>query len=476
MTTHDHQPPTTPETAATSAFAALLDRSLALIAEAAADARHFDRGAIVTASDVWDNNTYPLFHAASSSNAAERERRATAALIWMAALGNNRRRWMSEQAALAGHDIEALLPPAGPNTAHSLHRDYRGYVMPPPLQRLDDLPSDYDLAEATVRHVEFERAGTRLTAFVQLALPRTFTVDAPEATAPALLTVSLEDVTDAEFTLTESYGITFTQDGDGLLMSLGPSGHLRAARARSRLDDQYWHRSSAGRRADAVVPPRTEEPRSERQAGRDDLGPAAVAATKLLHWAMLEIRMIRYAQHADSVPITAFCRAFAGAGEAILAAGSRRRVLREAAFRTLVRTWIGQGGPALHGWFTDVLHGRPGPAEPLPAGPGTTAAPSEAALTLASYTARHAAPYRPDSETPASALVQFALPRRTPADPWRLRTLRCQTPDVFRIRAEAFDGPGSLVQTGKPTGNCAFDLHHGALHVAAPDGWSAALA
>ncbi|MFE1273420.1 hypothetical protein [Streptomyces sp. NPDC058758] len=60
--------PARPESAA-YVLAALLDRSLARMAEAAADVRLFDREAIRTASDVWDNNLFPLFWAASTSSA-----------------------------------------------------------------------------------------------------------------------------------------------------------------------------------------------------------------------------------------------------------------------------------------------------------------------------------------------------------------------------------------------------------------------
>ncbi|MBC6461163.1 hypothetical protein [Actinomadura sp. HBU206391] len=52
--------------AATAALAALLDRSLVQIAAAAADARNFDRKTVHEVSDVWDNNTFPLFRVATA--------------------------------------------------------------------------------------------------------------------------------------------------------------------------------------------------------------------------------------------------------------------------------------------------------------------------------------------------------------------------------------------------------------------------
>lgn len=159
-------------------LAALLDRSLEQIANAARDVRWFDREAIRAAGDVWDNNLFPLFWAVSTSDAGERDRRAMIALEWMAGLGERRRRWMTEQAAIAGYDVQSLLPPAKPSTPG---RDYRGHVMAPqvPLagQRVDDLVPDYDLATASVRHLQVERAGARLTAFLQLDADRRFTVE-----------------------------------------------------------------------------------------------------------------------------------------------------------------------------------------------------------------------------------------------------------------------------------------------------------
>ncbi|MCY9785291.1 hypothetical protein KIK06_15515 [Nocardiopsis sp. EMB25] len=99
---------------ALAASAALLDRSLTQIADAARDTRAFDRGTVRVAADVWDNNTFPLFRAATGRSGNERERRARAALEWMAQLGPERRAWMVEQGAAAGHRIDALLGPEHP--------------------------------------------------------------------------------------------------------------------------------------------------------------------------------------------------------------------------------------------------------------------------------------------------------------------------------------------------------------------------
>ncbi|GHC87184.1 hypothetical protein GCM10007079_31060 [Nocardiopsis terrae] len=63
---------------ATEALGALLDRSVAQIAEAAAET--YDWPTIQRTADVWDNNTLPLFRAAVAPTAWAREQRARAGL------------------------------------------------------------------------------------------------------------------------------------------------------------------------------------------------------------------------------------------------------------------------------------------------------------------------------------------------------------------------------------------------------------
>ncbi|MDW6066020.1 hypothetical protein SAZ11_59930 [Streptomyces sp. FXJ1.4098] len=220
-----------------------------------------------------------------------------------------------------------------------------------------------------------------------------------------------------------------------------------------------------------------------------DLGADARAAAILLRHAMWELRSVRYAARADRVPVLDLCRAFAGAGEAILAAGSRRGAARrEAAFRDVIRTWADRSGPALTRWIAAILKeraDRPDIIE-MPRSPERTppsladgspvfGTPAQAALVMAAWTAAHTN-YR--TERPAAAELQLALPPRPdepPSSPWRLRTVSCAEPDAFRLHIDAFQGPGQLTQTGRPTAACSLDLHHGAMRVAAPDGWSASV-
>ncbi|MFJ7627054.1 hypothetical protein ACIQZN_11235 [Streptomyces sp. NPDC097595] len=262
---------------AMAVLAALLDRSVVRIAEAAADARRYDREAIRAASDVWDNNLFPLFRAAHSAHAHKRERRALAALEWMAGISERRRRWMREQAAVAGYDIGPLLPSAGPYVPG---RDYRGHVMAPLPQavtgrRVAELLPDYDLSAAEVSHLRVERAGRELTAQLQLAVPRKFAVEESEAADPALLNVALDRVTEAAFDLSDTRGAVLDPRSDGIAVSVGANGRLRAEAAEYWCDDRSWHRSAAGRRADAV----------------------------LLRHVMWEIRTVRYPGKADRVPV-----------------------------------------------------------------------------------------------------------------------------------------------------------------------------
>ncbi|MFG2563939.1 hypothetical protein ACGFR6_00710 [Streptomyces sp. NPDC048567] len=472
---------------AMAVLAALLDRSVVRIAEAAADARWYDREAIRAVSDVWDNNLFPLFRAAHSAHAHKRERRALAALTWMAGISERRREWMTEQAALAGYDIGPLLSPAAPYVPG---RDYRGHVMAPlprPVTRecVEELLPDYDLSAAEVSHLRVERAGRDLTALLQLAVPRRFAVEEGGAADPALLNIALDRVTEANFALSDLRGAVLDPRADGIAVSVGADGRLRADVAEYWCDDRSWHRSAAGRRADAVTPPRghrSGRPNPPPQDG--ELGPDAHAAAVLLRHVMWEIRTVRYPGHADRVPVRDLCRVFEGAGAAIVAAGSAPRADREAAFRDLIRAWGDRGGPVLARMLAHILRSGAGRDDLIEAGEDCVRAPSplteaprrpepprSAALVMAAWTAARAG-YR--TEHPAEAQLQLALPAE-PGAPWRLRTLSCAEPHAFRLAVAAFQGPGELARSGKATGPSSLGLHQGALYVATEEGWSAAV-
>ncbi|MEW9533899.1 hypothetical protein [Microbispora sp. NPDC049125] len=455
---------------ALGALGSLLDRSLVQITEASADGRTYDRQAIYKVADVWDNNTFPLFHAATAFTSVGRERRARAALAWMADLGSKRRSWMVEQAEMAGHPLERFLPPSVPETPHL--RDYLGRVRPT-FSRLTaetalELGTDYDLAAAEVRTLMLERVGTRLNGSLVLAAPRRYEAG-QQAGEPLRLNLWLEDVTDVRFDSADREGIALHSEAEGIVIGVGASGELRATSGAANPDDRSWHLSTAGRTADRKTPPREEQTRRTPERRRPYPEGAVLVAARILHSVMLEIRMVRYAHLADRIPVRLLASALAGAGADILAAGALRGSRREKAFHNLIETWIKKGGSALAPWFTGELR-RVTREERLP---DTTKAWSEGITTpeakhprlvtasdldlspqgelrLAKYTVartRHETPQDP------VAVIVLAHPEQdSPNRPWQLRALTIDNVSRFRLRADAFDGPHELRAVGGTPG------------------------
>ncbi|GHF77140.1 hypothetical protein GCM10018790_64060 [Kitasatospora xanthocidica] len=475
---------------------ALLDRSLVQIADAAADAQCFDRETIRAAADVWDNNTFPLFRAATAGTRSGRERRARAALEWMADLGEERRAWMSEQATAAGQSLDGLLAPRKPSAPR---RDYRGLVMAPvmPLtaHTAQSLAADYDLPSAQVRHLQVERVGSsRLVGRLELAVTRSYPVDDGTSPETATLAVRLRDLTEVRFDSQDARGAVLRARADGVSIALGDRGTLRAATADLHPDDDHWHLSSAGRRADATTPPRDTRPARVLPAQKGDLSVDALAAATVLHRAMLQVRLGSSAGYAGQVPVREFTRAFTGAGEAILAAGDHYLPhRREAAFRHLVETWVRRGGPALASWFTGVLtdtghrpdlltglrdEDRPHPTVGTPqkpaanpdAKPAAAFGPIEVELRMASYTSAHT---RYGADHDASALVHLAVPpypRNAEDDPWRLRAMHAANPARFKLRTEAFHGTSGPPVAVDDNAVRRVVLHDGALDITRGEG------
>ncbi|MFJ9555286.1 hypothetical protein ACIRPH_15815 [Nocardiopsis sp. NPDC101807] len=454
--------PGTPGRAGTAlaALGALLDRSIAQIADAAHDARTFDRETVRAVSDVWDNNTLPLFRAATGRSARERERRAREALEWMARLGPERRAWMAEQTAAAGYRIDVLARPV-PARPDTPYRDYRGEVCPVPSrltpQTAAELSEDYALDAATVRHLRIERAGARLGAFLTLELVRSY--DAGESASPArpTLDVELEDLAGVDLDTCEGAGARLEPASSGVEIGLGARGVLRARSASSMIDDHSWHLSAAGRRADGTIPRRGERSRSGGPPGRGRLGSSAHGAAVFLIGAMMMIRSVRYPREAARVPLEAYCRALAGAGGDVLRVGALPARRRESAFRSLVAQWLRRGGTELAPDWRRLLGGMPdardlarGVREELVAGGGVPHArvpageavdlPEPVGLRMVSFTAGHTA-WRTRHD--ASALVHVAVPSGEGA-PWRLRALEAADPVRLRVRNGAFDGTGPL--------------------------------
>ncbi|MFD4904188.1 hypothetical protein [Kitasatospora purpeofusca] len=471
---------------AVAVLGALLDRSLVQIADASSDARCFDREAIRVAADVWDNNTFPLFRAATAVTRGGRERRARAALEWMAGLGEERRAWMLDQAAAAGHTLDELLAPAKPYVPG---RDYLGRVMAPVMavtpQIAESLAADYDLPSAEVRHLQVERTGSRLVGYLELAVARCYPVDDGTSPETATLNIRLSDITEARFDCQDARGVALRPEADGVSIGIGARGTLLAATADLHPDDHCWHLSAAGRRADATTPPRASQSALPGSPQEGHLGTNAMAAATLLHRAMLHIRMVRSATSAHRVPVRDFQRAFAGAGEAILAAGAHRLPhRREAAFRRLIETWARRGGPALADWFATVLSetahqpdflaglrdqaqghtASDAPRQPA-LDPSEVPGPPQAELRLATYTSAHT---RYGTHHNASALLHLAVPAhpgKADGTPWRLRVAQYANPARFQLHTEAFQGASHPRITLDDNAARHFVLRDGALNI-----------
>ncbi|WP_350278534.1 hypothetical protein [Kribbella sp. HUAS MG21] len=337
---------------AIAAWGAVLDRSVEQIAAASQDARTFDRQLIAQVSDVWDNNTYS-FVGSAIDRGVRREQHAVAALGWLADFGGERRAWVLEQLRISGHDIEL---PAASYPEDVYRRDFAGRVLSPQEPLTADVAArirnDYDLTTAAVRALTVERSGAGLRGSLQLQLERRLALDEFDGAGipPAELDLRFDGITDVSFDLDDCHGLTVDQE---VALTIGRNGLLRASRGTAWIHDPRWHLSSAGRAADARTSAEIWRPDPPPRTGRRLEGAARVAAA-VLHWAMLEIRMVRYPQHAHRAPVYRIAQVLAGAGSAIVAAGARRWG-REAAFRSLIEGWIAAGGDQLAGVFRYVL-------------------------------------------------------------------------------------------------------------------------
>lgn len=474
---------------AASALVALLDRSLVQMAEASADARTYDRRTIHTVSDVWDNNTFPLFRVLAARTSWGRDRRARAALEWMAALDVERWTWMAEQSAIAGYDLESLL--VAPMETDRHHRDYRGVVRAPTVALTTEVAVgigvDYDLATAEVRSLVLERIGTRLTGSLTVAARRRYASERPAGDV-AELWLWFDEVTDTHFDSRDSSGITMDYGTGQVAIGMGKRGILRAVRATVHPDDLAWHLSAAGRALDARTPtgprPSRQTPPQRRQETLDD-GP--LAAATILHHAMLEIRMVRYAHYAGQIPVRPLCLAFAGAGESILAASMHRRAgRREEAFRRLVEDWVRKGGPDLAPRFAGCLPDLASKVcgttrewvtaliPPIERGSESVREldsdlPAEAELRLAKYMAAHT---RYDLPRVGSALVQLAVPPGPQAERdevWDLCGLALESPHHFQVSDTAFHGATNPQLIGAPEAVRSLSLSGGGLTMSADE-------
>lgn len=393
---------------------ALLDRSVAQIAEASADARVFDRELISRVADVWDNNSYPLFGAAVGGNGRRTRHRAQTALRWMAEF---RRDWMVDQAAIAGFALGEDLPPSPP---HVPYRDYAGLVQPASqtltTSVVEETAADYDLEAAQVTHFRAERAGLRLDARIVVAVPRRYPAGSEE---PATVHLGLRDVTALTVNARDLRGLAVAPTDGGLRIALGADGFVRAATGRLAVDDLTWHKSAAGRRADAETPLRSEQPKPlPRLEAR--LSPTAQRAAKTLYETMIEIRSVRYPRMVDVKAVSELCALYAGAGQVLLDASrlptAKRRDAALLQLNTTRQLWL----------KPSKIVSAPGPADP------------RAELRMITYAAPHQRYGEPVKE---NLLRHWAMPPDSQApdrSPWQISITRDLEPSAFGVRTEDF--------------------------------------
>ena len=400
-------------------FAGLLDRSVLEIAALAADARAVDISRISRIASIWDNNTFPLMSAACAPRLL-RTRRARAGLRWMADWGAARRELMVD----LDPALDTVLPAARPGPA--AYRDYRDQVRPGSFavttQIVAGLETDYDLSIASLRSLIVQAAHTGLYANLTLAAPRQFMPStgrmARDGTVkpwpPALLAFTFSDVSEMTFDADDRTGVAITSTATGTSLAIGHSGHLRATSATMRPDDPCWHESTAGHKADTVTP--HERGTRPKPAPTSALTEQERAAARALVNVMLRIRLVGYyPKLAGRIPVRELCEATAGAGTAILWAGTRRGPARHTAFADLEQRWRHLPPDAT-------------PA-PIPAAP--------ASLRYACYSDPH---HDYDNDRPSQAILAAATPDTDPAAPWRLASEEIVQPARFRITDASFDG------------------------------------
>ncbi|MER7706240.1 hypothetical protein ABTX81_25515 [Kitasatospora sp. NPDC097605] len=448
------------------AYTALLDRSFARIAEAAADGRTFDRAVIARCADVWDNNTFPLSATVVRRTAPRRERAARAGLRWMAGLGEARYAWMLEQSAAAGHPVEGLVPPPPPDDPGFPW----SYAPLPPAETAVD---GYDFSRCRPLRLLAEHSGDRLHVALDVEVPRA--CDPPEgdgtADRPApRIFLSLEEVSEVGFDA-EPAGtgpLEWRVDTDGVELRVGGAGLLRAARASLAVEDRHRHpaepgpapadRRSASFRRSAWFrwfrwfTERTPGPPfTVREGGSQRL------AAVLVQRAMLDIRAARHSGSVSRRDILELCRIFEGAGTDLLAAARQG----EAGGRALIERWVARGGDTRAGWFAEQLGSRSRPgrtgewaerlADRLRAVPQPVAEPrprpDRAVVRLLAVRFEG---HGHDPDEPASAVVHLAVPPGE-AGPWGLlveRTGPTGRLERFRLDTAAFGTAGAVREDG----------------------------
>ncbi|GAA4996711.1 hypothetical protein GCM10025734_28660 [Kitasatospora paranensis] len=335
---------TRPRGSAFRAYCHLLDRTVEQIAEAARDARSYDRERIGDLADFWNNASFALATAATARTRLTREFHARAGLRWGLHLRPGRRAWAVEEAAAAGFDLDGLLPPEEDRGGH--WRDFAGRVQPVPVPATPAAVADYDLSVCTVEQLRLERVGTRLGGVLRLTARRRFDPGEPAA-EEARLVLSFDEVTAAAVDSRAAvFGagikVGLGADRDLVEVGLGAAGAITGRGAELWIDDGRWHRSPAGRAADAAL---GQVPHERDGAPRHPSalqGPVGRQIGGLLYQTMLVLRRGRSAHCVDRAEVVGLAPMLAGAGSDLSAAAGRGR----AALAALPGQWVRRGDPA----------------------------------------------------------------------------------------------------------------------------------
>ncbi|MER7244096.1 hypothetical protein [Kribbella sp. NPDC000426] len=349
-------------------WATRLDESWAEIAEISGDARTFDRLRINRIADGWDNGVYPFVYAACARRPGVREAFARDGLAYYD--------WRASES-----EQQRLTPEVGA-----------------------ELAGRFDLRGAEVSELTIERSRGRLECRMSVVVERT---EVSYALPDIYLYCS--GVEALQFDAADRRGIAISWRDGVPLLSIGSDGSVRAREVALSVQRKDWTWSAS------ELPP---DPRGSKRVGRS-LSGAALEAASLLRAATLLTRSVWALGMTHVVPVRAFGRMFAGAGTAILAAGSAVR--REAAFRRLIERWRTAGGPELAPWFAAPMGYLPPEPPELPAG---HADGSE--LLLAGF--------RVSADDRRTATLLYA----EPGSPWLLRRVAGEDPARFTVDGAAF--------------------------------------
>jgi hypothetical protein len=211
------------------------------------------------------------------------------------------------------------------------------------------------------------------------------------------------------FDSADRQGVRFSLDDNGLVVSVGEEGFVRAARG---FEDGG---------------PANNRRRWPRRIAVGRLPSSAAQAAAILHDTMLVIRSAGSLHNLGATPTYELARTFAGAGSAILTAGTSLR--REAAFQRLIEQWRSTGGDLLAELLDGSTSALSNPKLPQPVGP----VDPQSQLLVADYSTRFLSQFLGSTEPDTSATLVLADPDRR-----SLRRVHVKQPAEFVVQVDAF--------------------------------------